>query len=234
MPVPPTPGHPEDPVLILGATSGIGRALTLELRAHGRRVIAAGRRQDLLDTLGGETLRLDVTAPDALDAIAPLAPKTIVYNAGFGERTPTPDWPLTRQTLAVNVVAFERLAQWALDRCAVFAATASVAGIRGLEGTNGYAASKAYMLNAMEGYRRLARHGRHPCRYLTLIPGFVDTAMGQASAFWRCSPATAARHIRRALARHAPTAHITPRWALIATLLRLLPRALFERIPLRA
>lgn len=219
-------------ILVLGATSGIGRALVELLRARGYEAIAAGRRTELLETLGGETLTLDVTSPDALEKVAQIAPDTLIFNAGFGQQSATPDGALTEQTLRVNVLAFERMAQWALTHCDCFVATASIAGLRGLEGTNGYSASKAYMINAMEGYRRAARHGKHPCRYVTLLPGFVDTAMGQASAFWRCSPETAAKCILKALERGRSVAYITPRWRLIALLLRLLPRALFERIPL--
>ena len=176
---------------------------------------------------------LDATAPDALGKIDGVGADTVVFNAGFGERSEAPDRDLTERTLRLNVMAFERVAGWALTHCAVFAATASVAGIRGLERTNGYSASKAYMLNAMEGYRRLARHGHYGCRYVTLVPGFVDTAMGQASAFWRCSTDEAAFCILRALERGQAVAYVTPRWRWVAWALRLMPRALFERLPLQ-
>ena len=219
-------------ILVIGATSGIGRALVETARAHGYEAVAAGRRTALLKEIGGETVELDATAPDALEKIAAVGADTVVFNAGFGQRSETPDWALTEQTLRLNVLAFERVAQWALTHCETFAATASVAGLRGLEGTNGYSASKAYMINAMEGYRRAARHGGFPCRYVTLLPGFVDTAMGQASAFWRCSTREAAFCILKVLERGRCVAYVTPRWRWIGVLMRLMPRALFERIPL--
>jgi short-subunit dehydrogenase len=103
-----------------------------------------------------------------------------------------------------------------------------------LEHTNGYSASKAYMINALEGYRRAARHGGWTCRYVTLMPGFVDTAMGQASRFWRCSPEVAAKVILKGLRRQQAVIYVTPRWRWIALLLRILPRSLFERIPVGA
>ncbi len=218
---------------MIGATSGIGRALVECLRAKGYDVVAAGRRKELLATLGGETLCLDATAEDALEKIAAVHADTLFFNAGFGERTAQPDWSRTAQTLQLNVVAFERIAQWALTHCQMFVATASIAGLRGLERTNGYAASKAYMLNAMEGYRRLARHGGYGCRFITLIPGFVDTAMGQASSFWRCSPKTAAFCILKGVERQREVIYVTARWRLIAMLLRWMPRCLFERIPIK-
>jgi short-subunit dehydrogenase len=220
-------------IVVLGATSGIGRVLVILLREKGYDVIATGRRKALLDSLGGETLELDVTAPNAIQRIAALKADTVIFNAGFGERTPLPDPTRTEQALQVNVLAFERFAQWALTQCQCFVATASIAGIRGLEDTNGYSASKAYMINAMEGYRRKARHDKHPCRYVTLMPGFVDTAMGQASTFWRCSPECAAKVIWRGLCAKKPVIYVTPRWKLIAILLKMLPRAIFERIPIK-
>jgi short-subunit dehydrogenase len=144
-----------------------------------------------------------------------------------------PDANRTDRALQVNVLAFERFARWALTSCTCFAATASIAGIRGLEDTNGYSASKAYMINAMEGYRRKSRHEKGRCHYITLLPGFVDTAMGQASRFWRCSTKEAAFVIIKGLERRQSVIYVTRRWALIAFLLRhLLPRWLFERIKL--
>lgn len=219
-------------VLVIGATSGIGRALTEALRGRGVPTVAAGRRKDLLDALGGETLVLDATAPDLAERLTDVGADAVFYNAGYGERTPMPDPERTERAVAVNVLGFERAAQWALTHARLFVATASIAGLRGLEDTNGYSASKAYMINAMEGYRRKARHGRFPCRYVTLLPGFVDTAMGQASAVWRCSPKAAAFAILKTVKSGRAVGYVTPRWRLVAWLLKLMPRALFERIPL--
>ncbi len=220
-------------MLVIGATSGIGRALVMLARERGYTVVAAGRRKELLATLGGETLELDVTREDAVEAIARVGAEVVVFNAGYGERSVEPDWERTARALQLNVVAFERVAQWALMHCKVFVATASIAGIRGLERTNGYSASKAYMLNAMEGYRRWARHGGYGCRFVTVIPGFVDTAMGQASKFWRCSPNRAAFDILRGVERGREVIYVTERWRLIAWLLRWIPRQWFECIPIK-
>lgn len=222
-------------VLVLGATSGIGRALVLVLRAAGIEVVGAGRRRALLESLGGETLVLDVTAADAIERIAGVGADTVIFNAGFGERSAEPDWGLTERALGVNVLAFERVAQWAAGRgaCRRFVAVASIAGIRGLENTNGYSASKAYMLNAMEGYRRRWRLQRVGAEPIVVVPGFVDTVMGQASTFWRCSPEVAACCILKGLQRGRAVIYVTGRWRWMALLLRFVPRGLFERIRLK-
>ena len=220
--------------VIVGATSGIGRALTEVMRAEGFDTVAAGRRAALLGEIGGETLVLDASDPEAPERVLALHPDTVIFNAGFGERTAEPDWERTERALRLNVVAFERFAQAALKYRLNFVATASVAGIRGIENTNGYSPSKAYMIAAMEGYRRKIRSERLPCKFVTVLPGFVDTVMGQASSFWRCSPKVAAWCILSAMKRRKSVVYVTPRWHLIALLMRLMPGGLYERLTLRA
>ncbi|MFE9653225.1 SDR family oxidoreductase [Micromonospora sp. NPDC006431] len=62
-------------IFIPGATSGIGLALAVELRARGNTVIVGGRRTDLLDKIAAEhpgidTVRIDTTDPASIAAAA--------------------------------------------------------------------------------------------------------------------------------------------------------------------
>ncbi|GGR72910.1 oxidoreductase [Micromonospora fulviviridis] len=62
-------------IFIPGATSGIGLALALELRARGNTVIVGGRRTDLLDTIAAEhpgidTVEIDTAEPASIDSAA--------------------------------------------------------------------------------------------------------------------------------------------------------------------
>jgi uncharacterized oxidoreductase len=62
-------------VFIPGATSGIGLALALALRARGNTVIVGGRRVELLDRIAEEhpgigTVRIDTADPASIDAAA--------------------------------------------------------------------------------------------------------------------------------------------------------------------
>jgi short-subunit dehydrogenase len=90
-------------VLITGATAGIGRHTALHLAQGGAHVIAAGRRQDALDSLKKEakglkldTIRLDVTDPASVaNAHAEILKLTngygvdvLVNNAGYGPTLP--------------------------------------------------------------------------------------------------------------------------------------------------
>lgn len=222
-------------ILVLGATSGIGEALACEAKRQGWMTGATGRREALLRA---DVVRaFDLTAPDATIHLQAILDEmggadVIVFNAGYGHQSEQPDETTVNQTLALNVVAFTHIAHFAYTRCAHFVAVASIAGIRGLENTNGYAPSKAYMINMMEGLRRKAYHEHHPILLTTIQPGFVDTALGQSSTFWRCTPLKAAQCLLKAIDQRKAVAYVTPRWRIIAYILQYVPRAWFERIPL--
>ncbi|SCG39775.1 SDR family oxidoreductase [Micromonospora inositola] len=62
-------------IFIPGATSGIGLALALELRAKGNTIIVGGRRADLLDKIAAEhpgidAIKIDTTDPASIDSAA--------------------------------------------------------------------------------------------------------------------------------------------------------------------
>ncbi len=84
----------------------------------------------------------------------------------------------------------------------------------------------------LDGLRDLARHSGHPIVVTEVQPGFVDTAMMKPDrplpALFRqlfvASPAKAARQILRAVQKRKKHAYITKRYALVAFILRRLPR----------
>jgi NADP-dependent 3-hydroxy acid dehydrogenase YdfG len=67
---------PYKTVLVVGATSGIGRAFAEKIIANGSHVIALGRRQENLDALAKKhgsdkvsTVQFDITDLEAIPAI---------------------------------------------------------------------------------------------------------------------------------------------------------------------
>lgn len=101
------------PVLVTGASSGIGRGVVQRLTEEGYVVHAVARRADFLTQLheetGCETHALDVTDADAVDALVKaIQPGVVVANAGRGggfegiAATSTED---IRATIGLNVTA---------------------------------------------------------------------------------------------------------------------------------
>ena len=229
--------------VIIGASSGIGKTLASELSREGWRLALAARRLDLLEKIaascGPDTLirRVDLTESEkAAAAIKSLLDELgtvdlFIISAGTGHINPELEWSQDRDTLLVNVTGFVSVAQVAMrhflrQRHGHLVGISSIAALRGSGAAAAYAASKAFQSIYLDGLRDLARLRRLPITVTEAQPGFVDTSMMKASRpFWVASPEVAARQILRAVRRRAKHAYITRRWAIVAWLLKLLPRA---------
>lgn len=235
--------------IIIGATSGIGRALALELSRRGYRLGLAGRRTDLLKSLQDELpgpsviATIDVTAPEAAEQrLHALGDDLggmdlLVISSGVGIPNPQLAFAQERQTIAVNVVGFVAMAAagyryFAERGTGHLVGISSIAGMRGSRFNPAYGASKAFEMNYLEALRNRARHEQLPITVTDIRPGFVETPMthGQKGMFWVADVGKAARQIAGAIAAKRRVAYITRRWALIAWLVRRLPSWLLERI----
>jgi short-subunit dehydrogenase len=212
-----------DPVVVVtGASSGIGRALALDLACRGYQLGLVARRQDALEELareiethGGKALvaAADVGDREALHAAirhieCVLGPvEVMVANAGLG--VPTRLAPLNvadiENTFRVNVLgvvySIEAVLPGMLE-CGKgqLVAISSMASFKGLPGESAYCASKAAVNLYMEGLRIALRS--RGIAVTTICPGFVATAitpMDAAAAPFEISAQTAARRIARAI-----------------------------------
>lgn len=233
--------------VIIGATSGIGRALAIELGRDGFRVGVAGRRADLLSELVAEApgsfvpAVFDATAADAARCLADLIARLggmdlFVFSSGTGDINPELDHDIEERTNRLNVDAFTRLCGEAYKymRSAGgghIVAITSVMGLRGSGGAPSYAASKAYQINYLEGLRQLSVKGGHGIAVTDIRPGSVATDMMKGEGhFWIAAPERAAQLIARAVRRRKAVQYVTPRWAVLGWLLKRLPRAVYNRM----
>ena len=182
---------------VTGASSGIGAAVARELVRRGATVaISARRKEQLHDVAGGDMLVLpaDVTDAAAVAAAAArvreeLGPIDLaVLSAGYWKQMNPADWDtdLFDQHLRVNLTGMSNSIAAVLPGMlqrhhGVIAGIASVAGYRGLAGSEAYGATKAAQINLLESLRvHIARTG---VRVTTICPGFVRTGLTAGNPF---------------------------------------------------
>jgi short-subunit dehydrogenase len=219
------------------------------LNREGWRLGLLARRLERLEalrrTLAPETVvrRIDVARDDAptildelLDGLGVV--DLVIISAGTGHLNHDLHVELDADTVTVNVMGFMKTAQVAMRHFLKrgrghLVGITSVAALRGIGDGAAYSASKAFQSVYLDGLRDLARQSRLPIVITEVQPGFVDTAMMKTDrplgnvARWLvvASPAKAARQILRAVRKQAKHAYITKRYALVALLFKLLPRA---------
>jgi short-subunit dehydrogenase len=234
-------------VIIIGATSGIGRELVKLFVQDDCVVGATGRRQELLDSLKNEfpgkifTACFDVTGSENIHHLQSLIDQLggmdiFIYNSGFGHPSKTLEWAIDRQTTLTNVNGFVETVNYAFNYFAQqgrgqIAAISSIASNRGNSWAPAYSASKAYMSVYMEGLHMKAAKMKLDIALTDIQPGFVNTKMAKGNGqFWVAPVDKAVRQIFAAIKHKKRRAYITKRWWLIAWIMRWMPYWIYGRI----
>lgn len=232
--------------IIVGASSGIGRAVAVALSRDGYRVGLVARRTELLTELlaelpGPGVIRAaDVSDPtEAMPRVRGLIDELgdvelVVISAGTGFDNAALDWAPERDTIAVNVLGFAAMVHVAVAHLEArgsghLVGISSLAALRGIGGAPAYAASKAFESNYLQGIRYRFQKRQLPVVVTDVQPGFVDTRLA-GGTFWMASPETAARHIVTAIRKRKAHVYVTRRWRLVAWLMRVAPEAWYARI----
>ena len=233
--------------IIIGATSGIGRELAKILSLNNYTVGMAGRRTELLSNLqiaisGSYIKRIDITkSEEAITLLNELIQEMggmdmIVICSGVGFINPELDWKLEKETIGVNISGFATIANAAFKYFANqgsghIVGISSIAAIRGSGEAPAYNASKAFVSNYLEGLRQKASKSGIGITVTEIQPGFVNTAMAKGEGlFWVAPPEKAARQIFKAITVRKNHAYITKRWRLIAWLLKIMPRWIYNKL----
>ena len=234
-------------IIIIGASSGIGKELALRYAASGNRVVITGRRSELLEEIKAiypgtiTTACFDVTGTDNEKHFHQMIKDLggldlFIYNSGFGEPSETLEVKTELATTLTNTVGFVELAGYAFihfmqQGSGHIVVTSSVAALRGNSWTPAYSASKAFISNYAEGLVIKARKSGKNIVVTDLRPGFVDTRMAKGNGrFWVASPQKAAVQIITAIEKKKRVAYITQRWWLVAQIMKMVPFSLYRRI----
>jgi short-subunit dehydrogenase len=234
--------------IIIGASSGIGRALAHHLSEKGYHLGLVSRRDELLHELQQElplksyVKRVDVVqTKHAQETVYELiremdGVELIIFCSGTGFVNPDLNWRLEKETIDVNVTGFCSMANLAMHYFnekgfGHFVSISSIAAIRGNDAAPAYNASKAFMTHYMEGLRKRCVKSGKPIYITDILPGFVDTEMARGEKlFWVATPKKAAAQIYEAIVRKKKMAYVTKRWRLIAWLLKIVPDSIYNKL----
>jgi hypothetical protein len=173
--------------VVTGASSGIGAATARSLAAAGFEVVAAARRLERLEALaeeiGGRAVRLDVTDPDSVAALAREVPDAAVLINGAGgalglapvAEADDEEWLEMYESNALGMMRVTKALLPALERSGdgFIVVIGSVAGVEVYPGGGGYTAAK-HAVNAIVRTLRLELLGE-PVRVSEVAPGMVET-----------------------------------------------------------
>lgn len=234
-------------VIIVGATSGIGRALAQQYLSSGHTIGITGRREELLMQLKNADpdrvfiRRMDVNQFEPsrkilLDLIEDLGGVDIlIVSSGIGDTVPQLDREL--EIIRTNASAFINIFRTGLDFMknaggGTLVGISSVSAARGFRIMTVYGASKRFISHYMEGIRHFLFKKKIPVKVVDIRPGYIMTAMTEENkeVFWQIPVEHGARLIVKAIKRGHPVAYIPGRWRVIFLLWRILPRWVSYRL----
>lgn len=237
-------------IIILGATSGIGREVAQCYLQAGWSIGVAGRRTEELEKLCQSAPKqvvahpIDVTRADAPEQLNILIDRlggmdVFLLSAGIGQQNPAllPDPEL--QTAATNVEGFIRMViaayhyfeQQGRGHIAVIS---SIAGTKGLGVAPAYSATKRFQHTYIEALEQLAHMHGLAITFTDIRPGFVATPLLKDQSYpLLMQPAEVAACIVKAISRKKRIVVIDWRYKLLVFFWRLIPRGLWIRLPIR-
>src|SRR5436190_3715205 len=233
-------------IIIVGATSGIGRRMAELYAAKGYKVGITGRRNELLNEIQQqfptliETECFDVRGNENISKLESLINKLggldiLVYSSGIGEPSKELDWQLDKMIVNINVNWFIEISNWSFNYFVKqghgrLATLSSIASHRGNSWAPAYSASKAFQSNYFEGLAIKAFRMKKDIGITRIEPGFVNTKMAKGNkVFWSVPLEKASLQILDAIEKKKRRVYISKRWWLIGKLMKLLPFWLYKR-----
>lgn len=229
-------------VIIVGATSGIGKNLAKIFAENNCKVGIMGRREENLKKIKAENKEsyyvetIDITDIQNVESKLEKLKYTLggvdilIISSGIGDFNNDLDFSIEENTIKTNVLGFTCVADWAFNFFKEqghghLIGISSIAGLRGNDLAPAYNATKSFQINYLEGLQQKAEKLKEKILVSDIRPGFVKTAMAKGEKqFWVAPVEKASLQIYKAIMKKKKVVYVTKRWKLIAIILKLLPR----------
>jgi len=232
--------------IIIGASSGIGAEMAMQLSRKGYQLGLMARRENLLEdlvsNLEGEhqVMPIDLKnfeeAEQQMNQMIALLDDVdlIVLNSGVGAQEYQLDWIYQKQLIDVNVSGLVLMSTISMDyfikrgRGHIVGVSSIAAHISsGLALT--YCASKAFVSSYLNGLRSRVRNSKLPIIITTIEPGYVDTPMVKGSPPWTAPVDKAVRQMIAGIENKRQHIFVTRRYRLVVWMLKLIPNWIIRR-----
>lgn len=223
-------------ILIVGATSGIGKALWQHYVSINHNVAIIGRRAELLNSIKAEAPTLtfpyeaDISNIDTLNnTLAEIQKELrsldlVIICAGIGELNPELNVGTELSTIATNVVGWTNITDriYSLFERQGFGHLVTITSVGGMQPTPiapSYSASKAFQINYTKSLQAKAKKTK--IKITEIRPGLVDTRMAKGEGlFWVMPLNKVVPQIVKAIDKKKKLCIVTKRWRFLNYLLK--------------
>lgn len=238
-------------VIIIGASSGLGKEVAKLLIADGYTLGLAARRTQPLEEL--KALAPERVMVHAIDVTSDEAPQELehlidmvggidlfVYTAGVGFQNMELEPDIELKTVNTNALGFTRMIGAAYRYMAEhggghIAAISSIAGTKGLGAAPSYSATKAMQNTYLQALEQQAHMRNLNITFTDLRPGFVATPLLGDNPHYPMLLKTerVAKEIVTAIKHHRHVWVIDWRWRIATALWRRIPRCLWRHLKVK-
>ena len=238
-------------IIIIGATSGIGREVALLYIAQGWKVGIAGRRTaelEALHSLAPEQVSaqaLDITQADAAERLHTLIKQVggmdiFLLSSGIGRQNYALQTETELTTAATNVEGFIRMTNAAYHYFEEqghghIAVISSIAGTKGMGAAAAYSATKKFQNAYIDALDQLSRMQKLKISFTDIRPGFVATPLLKSEKKYPMlmKAPDVAKNIVRAIERRKRVAIIDWKFRILVGFWRLIPNYIWLRLPIK-
>jgi short-subunit dehydrogenase len=241
-------------IVIIGASSGLGKEITSQFAQMGWTIGIAARRIDALKELQQQfpesivaTEQIDVTSVDAGEKLLSLIKNvggidTLLLASGIGSQNPSLGIDIELNTVKTNTLGFTHIVDTAFnyfrnrsndETPGQIAVISSIAGTMGLGIAPSYSATKRYQRHYIDALEQLAHFEKVNVKFTDIRPGFVDTPLlNNCRKFpMLMSVEYATPRIVKAILRRKRVSIIDWRWRIVVAFWHLFPRCIWRRFP---